>query len=276
MSKVIRTLLCVDPQNGFVKNINYTPNLPGGDMNLAVPGADDAIKRGVNVILSSLDFFDNVRVTLDSHHPLHIANPQYWKDRSGQHPRPFTTIKQQDVIDGIWRTSIPGLHQDAIYYLGELEKRGKKTHTIWPPHCIIGTGGHLVYEPLMEALLAWQANYAIVDWNPKGSNYRREHFSGVAAEVEDVEDPLTKVNFDLVNSVENSDEAHVLGIAGSHCVPETVYGIIKNFSDPSAIKRLWLWEDCIVPVPGFEQVQIDFLNDMRASGANVIKSTDVI
>lgn len=274
--KKIRTLLAVDVQNGFIHDINYTPSLPGGHLNLAVKGADEDVRRMGDVITKSMDYFDNIRVTLDSHHPLHIASPLYWKDRAGKHPDPFTPIKQQDVIDGLLRTSIPGLNQDAIYYLGELERQGKKTHFLWPPHCILMTPGQLIYEPFRQVLLEWELEYGMVDWNPKGSNYKREHFSAVSAEVEDVDDPTTKVNFGLVNAVENSDESHVGGIAGSHCVSETVYGIINNFSDPAAIQKLWIWEDCMSPVPGFEQVQIDFLNDMRARGAHVIKSTDLL
>lgn len=274
--KKTRTCLIVDPQDGFIVNENYTPELPGGHLNLAVAGASDDMERGRKVIEKSLDYFNRIRVTLDSHHPFHIANPVYFKDKSGNHPQPFTQIRYADLKNGDWRTSVPSLQSDAEYYLQQLETSGRLTHTIWPPHCIIGTQGHLVYKPLRSTLLKWENDYSIIDWNPKGSNYRREHFSGVKAEVEDAKDESTKVNFDLVNSIEEPDETHIFGIAGSHCVPETVKGIIENFKDTDSAKKLFLWTDCISPVPGFEQVQEDNFRLFKSLGVNLIKSTDLL
>lgn len=81
-----RAILGIDLQNDFVL-INGA---------LSVNGAEEDAKRIGAFISNNKKDIHHISLTLDSHHPLHIANPIYWKDKDGNHPSPFTVITYQD------------------------------------------------------------------------------------------------------------------------------------------------------------------------------------
>ena len=89
-------LLIIDPQVDFM-------DLPGAP--LPVPGATRDMARLAAFIDRCGWRLAGIHVTLDSHHPLHIAHPLMWVDRQGAAPVPYTAILAGDVAAGVWRPS---------------------------------------------------------------------------------------------------------------------------------------------------------------------------
>jgi hypothetical protein len=100
-------LLIIDPQIDFCD--------PAGA--LYVPGAEHDMGRLAAMVRRLEGELADIHVTLDSHHPIHIAHPIFWKDAKGEHPAPFTTIAAADVADGRWTTSQPGMYRRALEYV---------------------------------------------------------------------------------------------------------------------------------------------------------------
>ena len=260
-------LLVIDPQNDFCD--------PKGS--LYVKGADDDMRRLSSLIKKIGKNLYDIHCTLDSHHQLHIAHPMYWTNSKGATPNPFTSISSQDIGKGQWYTSLPSFQKIASDYLNQLEARGRYPHTIWPPHCLIGSPGYSIYPELLSVLLDWEKdNLACLNLVSKGSNIHREHFSAVMAEVVDPQDPSTQLNTDFINMVMEADEILVAGEALSHCLLWTVRDMADSFGDDSFIKKVVLLSDCTSPVPGFEAMGQKLQDDLVSRRMQVTTSKDYL
>jgi nicotinamidase-related amidase len=200
-----------------------------------------------------------------------------WVDTHGKNPNPFTAITLADINSGKWRASAPQLQKEWVDYITALEKRGRYTHVIWPVHCLIGSDEHSIVPELFEAFCKWEYDNigAIVDYVTKGSNWRREHFSAVAAEVDDPTDPSTQLNTGLIQTLNEADEILWAGEAGSHCLAWTFRDVVA-FGDPNIVKKMILFEDCTSPVGGLESKQEDFIREMVAKGMQVMTSAQYL
>jgi nicotinamidase/pyrazinamidase len=148
---------------------------------------------------------------------------------------------------------------------------------IWPPHCLIGSKGHTVYQPLYEALCNWETNeFGSVNYITKGSNYHTEHYSAITADVPDPNDYSTSLNTDFLDIVIKADIILLAGEASSHCLANTVRDADKYFSDSSFIKKLVLLTDATSPVTGFENLADDFIKDMKAKGMQTSTTVDFL
>lgn len=267
MSKKVH-LLIIDPQVDFC--------MPGGS--LVVPGAEqDMDNRMANFVLQSKDKFEDIHVTLDSHHYVDIAHPIMWKDRNGNHPAPFTIVTKADVMNAVWSATIPSLQKRLLDYVTKLEDNKRYPLCIWPPHCLIGTPGSNVVPNLMNSLIEWNKTFAIVDFVTKGSNPFTEHYSAVQADVPDPADPSTQLNVGLIQTLENdADEIIIAGEALSHCVANTVTDIANNFKDKSAISKFVLLTDASSSVGGFEKFGTDFIDAMVKQGMKLTTTKDYL
>lgn len=257
--------LLIDVQNDFAR--------PDGS--LFVPGAVEDCQRLAAMLNRHLEKIEDIHVTLDTHHLVDIAHPIFWVNDRGEHPQPFTVITADQVHNGKWKTVQPAFQARATRYVEELDAKGRYQLTIWPPHCLIGTEGHNVVQPVAEALKAWESEFAIVDYVTKGSNIWTEHYSAVQADVPDPEDPGTQLNTRLINTLETADIVALSGQALSHCVANTVRDIVANFGSEN-VSKLVLIEDTSSSVPGFESFGEQFLQDMKAAGVKMAKSTDYL
>lgn len=268
MSRYRIELLIIDPQNDFM-------DLPGAQ--LPVPGASADMDRLAAFVRRCGAKIDDIHVTLDSHHLMHVAHPIMWVNSQGQNPAPFTSISADDVQRGLWQANPRLGKADGDWvrqYVLNLEQGGRYPLIIWPPHCLIGSAGHGVYPALYQALLDWEkAEFAMVDYVTKGSNYRTEHYSAVQAEVVDPNDPTTTLNLRLISTLQNADVVLLAGEARSHCVANTVRDIAATFGKDN-IGKLHLLEDCSSDVPGFEKLGADFVAEMVAKGMKRVTSTD--
>ncbi|MDY6935406.1 MAG: hypothetical protein SVZ03_14420 [Spirochaetota bacterium] len=258
-------LLIIDAQYDFCD--------PNGA--LYVPGAQEDMKRTTSMIRKGKDKIEKIRVTLDTHRKQHIAHPIWWIDENDNHPKPFTAISTNDVIGNLikWRASNPEYNERSIEYVRQLERNGRYTLTIWPPHCLIGSNGHKIFPDIFDALDEWEDMYASVDYLTKGTNIFTEHYSAIRADVIDPDDNGTYFN---TGFIERLDEAEIIGIAGealSHCVANTVKDIADALRD-NHIEKLVLLEDATSPVTGFEDQALDFIKEMKSRGMRIARTTD--
>ena len=259
-------LLAIDVQHDFCN--------PKGA--LFIQGADQDTVRLANMVDRLRNQIDSIHVTLDSHNEVDIAHPIFWVDSDGNHPKPFTIITEDEVVNGAWTTTNPVCRQKATDYVKALSKNGRYPLCIWPPHCIIGTKGWTIEPPFDEALSKWcKSRFKKVDYVTKGSNVFTEHYSAVKADVPDPSDPSTMLNTGLINILSDADIILISGQALSHCVANTIIDIADNFGEEN-IKKFILLEDTSSNVNTFESLGEAFVKDMSAKGMQVMKSTEVL
>jgi len=260
-------LICIDPQRSFC--------CPDGE--LYVPGASEDMTRLAKMIDRIGPKINDIHVTLDSHHHIHIAHPVFWKDKKGKNPDPFTLINVDDVENGTWRATKPSLQQYALKYVKELKKNGRYVLCVWQPHCLIGTVGQTLHPEVNESLAKWsKQNFGYPDFITKGSNILTEHYSVVQADVPDPSDPSTQLNVGFINTLAEADMILFTGEAGSHCTKNSCEDIVNNFSDITQAKKIKLLKDTMSAVPGFEQQQQDLFNFCAKHDIEVLNSTEVL
>ena len=267
MSKKRIELLLIDPQVDFCD-----PDRGA----LYVPGAEGDMERLAAMIRRLRDKLDDIHVTLDSHHFIHIAHPIFWKDSQGHHPPVFTRIARAEVESGAWTPTAPGLYRRALDYVRKLEQNGRYELTIWPPHCLIGSPGHNVFPPLFAALQEWEERFAFVDYVTKGSNILTEHYSAAQADVPDPNDPSTQINTQLIRTLEQADLIAIAGEARTHCLANTVRDIANNFGDDRFVSKLVLLTDAASDIPGFEPHAEAFLREMTARGMQLSTTAEFL
>ena len=256
-------LLIVDPQNDFM-------DVPQAA--LPVPGASADMQRLARFIDLARRRIAAITVTLDSHHSVGIERPAMWSTTTGEPVAPFTQIAAEDVRAGSYRPRRPQDLPRVLDYLDELEAGGRYRLMVWPVHCEIGTWGHNVQDHVRRAYNAWeQDTLHPVRKVFKGMNAWTENYSALQAEVPDPQDPDTRLNERLLQSLDQAARIVIAGEAGSHCVRATTEHLCDHL--PSRrVDKLVLLEDCMSPVPGFEAQQQEFLATLRARGANVLTS----
>ncbi len=265
MSKAV--LLVIDPQVDFCS--------PDG--NLSVPGADKDMDKLATMVKRASKKIDDIVVTLDSHHLVHIAHPIWWVDDDGNQPDPFTLISKDDVCGSNpkWKARNPGFQKRSEEYVTTLDANDRYKLCIWPPHCLIGSEGHAVMPVLFDALCEWESQFRSVNYVTKGSNIFTEHYSALMADVVDPEDNGTSINTKLLEAVEDADIIGISGEASSHCVANTVTDIADNFGEEN-IKKLVFLNDTSSPVPSFESFADDFIKDMTDRGMKIMDSSDFL
>jgi nicotinamidase-related amidase len=266
MSKRIE-LLIIDPQ------VDFCDPQRGA---LYVPGAEQDMARLAAMIRRLKNKLDDIHVTLDSHHFIHIAHPIFWKDSRGAHPPAFTRIDRREVEEGVWTPTVPGMYKRALEYVRRLEQNGRYELTVWPPHCLIGSPGHAVFPGLFSALTEWESRFAFVDYVTKGSNILTEHYSAVQADVPDAADASTQINTRLIQTLENADIIVIAGEARTHCLANTVRDIANNFGDDSFVSKLVLLTDASSDIPGFESHARDFMSEMARRGMQLSTTSEFL
>jgi len=271
-------LVIIDPQNDFCDlpdaylpatttvQARIAPSLP-------VAGAHADMLRIAALIDAAGDALTDISVTLDSHQHIDIAHPTFWKDGNGDGIGPFTQITAADVRSGRFLPRIAGALSRVLAYLDQLEATGRYTHMVWPVHCEIGTWGHNVHRDVLAAYNRWEeATLRTVSKVVKGTNPWTEHFSAIRAEVPDPADAATEPNAAFIAQLREADRILITGEAGSHCVKATA----EHIAEQLGAQRLTLLVDCMSPVSGFEGPYRDFVEAMRAQGATIATTTDIL
>ena len=254
-------LLIIDAQNDFCD--------PNGA--LFVNGADKDMERLATFIDTSGDRFDDIHLTLDSHHLIDVGHPMFWVNSKNENPNPFTIISHSDVKEGRWVPIIPAWTSRMLDYTQSLEDNKRYLLCVWPEHCLIGTWGYSFVPIINKAVRDWERrNIAQAHLVTKGSNIFTEHYSAVQADVPDPLDPTTSLNIQLIETLRDSDRVCIAGEALSHCVANTVHDIANQFGDE--VKKIVIFEDCMSNVPSFETLGDEFLHNIVQLGATVTTS----
>lgn len=249
-------LLLIDPQYDFC-------DLPGAA--LPVAGANADLQRVAQLINRLGSRLDAIHVTLDTHQPLDIAHPVWWRDAAGNPPAPFTVITANEVHAGIWQARDPAQQAASVAYVDALATSGKYQLVIWPEHCLAGSPGHAVHPDVLAALHNWsRSQLKTVNFVSKGMNPRTEHYSAIQAEVPDPQDAATRPDAGWLAQLAQADTLLIAGEALSHCVASTVRDLAAQL--PDRIERFVLLTDCSSPVPGFEALGEAFVAELTAQG----------
>lgn len=266
-------LIVIDPQKDFMDD---------PDSALAVPGANDDMRRLATLIDRIGSKLEDIHVTLDSHRVIDVGHPGFWRNEDGESPAPFSVITADDIENNIWTPRNPDFRARMLDYARTLESKGNYPLMVWPEHCLIGTKGHAVQSDLMEALHRWErSQFANVDFVTKGTNTFTEHYGALMAEVPDPTDPSTQLNTDFLAVLADADIVLIAGEALSHCVKETVTQIADNIGDEQ-LSKLYILTDCSSPVPkvgdgpDFPAIADAWLSEMEARGVTLTTSTDVL
>ncbi len=253
-------LLVIDPQNDFM-------DVDGSA--LPVAGASADMHRLAAFIDAARNRLAAIWVTLDSHHSVGIERPAMWRTAAGGAVAPFTAIRAADVRAGTYAPRQADALPRVLAYLDALEAGGRYTLMVWPAHCEIGTWGHNVHPVVRDAYGRWEAQ-ALQPARKvfKGMNPWTEHYSALQAEVPDGQDPDTQLNHRLIAALDEGERIVIAGEASSHCVRATTEHLAAHL--PSGrVDKIVLLEDCMSPVPGFEDQARAFLDGMRERGATV-------
>lgn len=258
-------LLLVDVQKDFC--------FPEGSLFVAGrsgTGALDDNRRLAEFIYRNLDRLTELLSTLDTHHPVQIFFPAFWQDADGRPLRAHRTVSVADVTSGAVRPNpalaatltggdVESLNAQALHYVKELERAGRYTLYLWPPHCLLGTDGHALAGVIQEARLFHTfVRHAKNPLVTKGEHPFTENYSALRPEVLTRPDgsALAEPDHALLEVLLESDRLIICGEAASHCVRSTVDDLLEAIRDrePSLASRVYLLTDCMssVAVPDGE------------------------
>lgn len=256
-------LIGIDLQNDFV--------LKNGS--LSVPGAEEDAKRIAEFITKNKSKITQISMTMDTHRNFSIFYPEFWKDKDGNHPVPFTTITTQDIKDGKWTTTFNPLW--SFKYVEELEKNGKYSLTLWTKHCMVGTKGHCIVDVVMDAINDWELSTCkFANYYMKGTNPMTENYSVFKAEVVYPNAPETDLQQNVLHILNNCDVLYLCGEAQSHCTKFSLDDINKYC--PELSKKIVILEDCMSPIGTFDINTDPVYQEAVRLGAKIMKSTDVV
>ncbi len=262
-------LLIIDPQNSFCNKGDANVNNRGS---LYVEGAEKDMTRLATWILNNKSEIDFIGVTLDSHQPNDIAHPNFWQDKNGNFPAPFTVISSKDVEAGIWTARFDP--KRCLNYLKALEAQGEFPHVIWPVHCVIGSEGAAIYQPLMNAIEEWTVNGKFFQVVAKGTFPFSEHFGAFQAQIPDSKRPETQLNQGLIKTLETYQNVYLSGEAKSHCVANSLKQVINEA--PGLAEKFIILEDTMSNVVGFETIADPIYNQAKQMGIKFTNTIDAI
>ena len=258
MKKV--AILGIDLQNDFTS--------PTGK--LYVKGSEKDISNISNFIVNHSNNISYIALSFDSHQPIHIATPIYWKDANGNQPDLYSVISADEVAIGKW---IPQYNKDqALDYLKKLEAKGDKC-TIWPPHCIIGSQGWAINQKLIDTLFDWSVkNDRYYEPFHKGFNQFTEHYSIFKAAVSYNYAPETKLNKTLISKLSLFDEVLIVGEAADFCVVNSLKDILE-YADLLAQKTI-IFTDCMSWIIPDNPKATAIFDKAKKAGVKFMESTE--
>lgn len=256
---------------------------------------NDRIARFIYRNLASLT---EITCTLDTHYPLQIFSPSFWLDESGMVPPAYTEVTVADLRSGRLRPNpavarwVAGgdeewLRRQVEYYCEELERGGRYTLYLWPPHCMAGSEGHALVGVIHEARLFHSyARLSPARVAVKGEQALTEFYSAIHPEVATTFDgkSLAAPNTTFLEALGTADAVILAGQAASHCVRSTAEDLLKHL-DEASLRKIYLLTDCMtsiaVPAPGRPgEFVVDFTPQAEAAfercaaaGMQLVQST---
>lgn len=170
---------------------------------LSVSGAAGAMLDLSIWIGKNPELFTDIIVTLDSHLPGHVSFKSSWKN-------------PEEAPEGL---------------------------DLWPDHCVVGTMGHSIYVPLLNALKSYKkatgkAHMVVL----KGNDPTQEMYSAIGATVSNYQGGLEYTPQLNAKLFEQYDTIYVAGIARDYCVASTVKDMLEAFPEATRGKVKLLLE----------------------------------
>lgn len=210
-------------------------------------------------IYRHLHRISEITCTLDTHFPFQIFFPSFWRDRKGAPLAPHREVRADEVRAGevvpnpevaAWLCGgdAEWLRRQAEFYCESLEKSGKYTLYLWPPHCLLGGDGHALAGVLQEArLFHAYSRGARNGMEVKGGHPLTENYSVLSPEVLLRFDgsPLAARNEAFVEELLAADALIVAGQAASHCVRSSLDDLLEAIRsrDSRLAQRVYVLRD---------------------------------
>jgi len=288
-------LLLIDVQKDFC--------FPEGTLYVAGrsgTGAIDDSRRIAEFVYRNVNALTEVTTTMDTHLAYQIFFPSFWLDKDDKPLTAHRTVTAEQIAGGEARPhpamakwlcngNYTWLCKQVLHYARELEKAGKYSLYLWPPHCLLGSDGHALAGVIHEARLFHSfARTAQSSVEVKGGNPLTENYSVLRPEVLSRFDggPLAQRNTQFLSTLLAADAVIIAGQAASHCVKSTIDDLLGEIAaqDPALAKKVYLLTDCMsaVTVPdGKGGFVADFtpqaeagLQKFKDAGMNLVRSTD--
>ncbi|MBI3890889.1 MAG: hypothetical protein HY303_05105 [Candidatus Wallbacteria bacterium] len=150
-------LLLIDVQKDFC--------FPGGSLFVAGRDGDGAVadsRRIAEFVYRNLGRVSAITTTLDTHFAYQIFFPSFWVDGDDKPLGAHREISTAEIRSGAVRPNpamapwlcngnYAWLLKQAMFYTSELERAGKYRLYLWPPHCVLGSDGHVLAGVVHEA-----------------------------------------------------------------------------------------------------------------------------
>jgi len=278
-------------------------------------GAVEDNVRLSRFIYGAAPYITDIAATMDTHRVNAIFHESMIVDQGGNHiPNvPPTPVSYDDVLAGKWRidpsevyahgASLTALQQHLIDYtrqLAETQHGGEDRYDliIWPYHAMLGSIEHALAPCVQEAML-WHHGMrrSRTTYEIKGADPMHENYSIFSAEVESTSYNGHQIshldrNVKFLEQLLEYDVVAIAGQASSHCVAWTIQDLLNDIlaKDPSLASKVHILEDCSSPVvvrdpagniiPGpytdFRPVAAKKMDEFKAAGMHVVKSTDPV
>lgn len=265
-------------------------------------GALDDSRRTVEFIYRNLHRITNITATMDSHFAFQIFFPSFWVDAAGRPLTPHREISLDDLEAGrvapnpdvaawLWEGDYDWLEKQVRHYCSKLEKTGKYSLYLWPPHCILGSAGHALTGAVHHARMFHSYARGVQSWaNIKGDNPLTENYSVLGPEVLMRHDGrmLAEKNTDFIKTLLTADAVVIAGQAASHCVKSSIDDLLDEIHvhDRALVSKVHIMADCMsaVAVPDgkggfladFTPQAEEALERFADAGMHIVRSTDPI
>jgi nicotinamidase-related amidase len=285
------SLLLIDVQNTFC--------IPNFELFVGGRSGNGAVEDNIRLcefIYKNISNITHITATMDTHYTHQIFHPNFFVDKDGNHPTPYSDIHVADLQNNKWKFN-PALasqfniapeygQQMMIHYAEALEKKGKYALTIWPYHAMLGGIGHAIVPAVEEAIFFHSiARNTQADFEIKGNKPFTENYSVIGPEV--LTGPMGETlgirNSKFIEHLLQVDRLYIAGQAKSHCVAWTISDLLDDIQavDSELAKKVYLLEDCSSPVVVPQVVDhTDATNEafhrFEKAGMKIVKSTDEI
>ena len=215
-------------------------------------------------IYRNLPYITDITTTLDTHFLYQIFFPWFWLDKHDNPLHPFRELLTDEIRSGdvkpnpaittwLCNGNYPWLLKQVLHYTTELERAGKYKLFLWPPHCLLRSGGHALAGLLEEATMfhglirGCQSNCEV-----KGGHPLTENYSVLRPEVLTRWDgnPLVQKNAAFFQKLLVADAIVIMGEADSHCVMSSIDDLLTEICavDPKLAKKVHVVTDCMSSV----------------------------
>jgi len=250
-------LLVIDAQNGFC--------LPKPWGQLYVPGAEKDCDRIAKLIHTNVEKFSQIVASMDRHLIMAAYHPSLWEDNPGLKFIPKDKILEQarrDIHTDLPR-SLPTLLGTQIGIEGGV--------MVWPFHCLGMDTSSALHPAVLEAITYFaMAKREEPMWIEKGTGAFAHPYSPFHPIV-----AMSNIVYGRIqDTVLKAKRIVVVGEASTHCVHDTIADLVPQLEEST---ELIVLEDCMSPIPGFEQQWEDLKNEISGkTRAKVIFTTSSV